>query len=115
MIDDHGAYKVTLVQPFDDPNVAIEDSIAFTVPVSVNDGTETVSTNIVVTVEDDAPNAVNDTDSVSGNTAVGNVVTGVGTTNGGADSYGADGPGSVTGIHPGTSGSFTAVPASSPA
>ena len=24
-IDDHGAYKVTLVQPFDDPNVAIED------------------------------------------------------------------------------------------
>jgi VCBS repeat-containing protein len=111
-INDSGAYTVNLVQPFDDPNVAIEDSISFTVPVSVNDGTETVSTTIAVTVEDDAPNAINDTDSLSGNnmSTDGNVVSGVGTTNGGADSYGGDGPGSVTGIHPGTSGSFTAVP-----
>jgi VCBS repeat-containing protein len=59
-IDNTGAYSVNLVQPFDDANASIEDSISFTIPVDVSDGSLSTPTTIVVTVEDDSPIAVDD-------------------------------------------------------
>ncbi|MEO8175168.1 MAG: choice-of-anchor K domain-containing protein [Sphingomicrobium sp.] len=56
-INDSGAYQVVLSAPFDQPDVTIEDSIAFTIPVNVSDGSVTVPSTIVVTVEDDSPTA----------------------------------------------------------
>jgi VCBS repeat-containing protein len=58
--------------------------------------------SIHVTVEDDAPVAANDTDTLDTQTltAEGNVLSGAGTTSGsaGADHFGADGPGSLTAV-----------------
>lgn len=59
-IDDAGAYQVALSGPFDHPDPTIEDAIAFTIPVTVSDGTATVPSTIVVTVEDDSPIARDD-------------------------------------------------------
>ena len=60
-IDDAGAYQVALSGPFDHPDPTIEDSISFTIPVNVSDGTASVPSTIVVTVEDDSPIARDDT------------------------------------------------------
>ena len=56
-INNAGAYDVILSGPFDQPDPTIEDSIDFTVPVTVTDGDVTVPSAIVVTVEDDSPTA----------------------------------------------------------
>ena len=55
-IANDGTYHVDLIQPFDDPNPAVEDSIKFDVPVHVSDGHGGSSdVSISVTVEDDSP------------------------------------------------------------
>jgi len=86
-IDNTGAYTVTLVQPFDDPDATIEDSINFTIPVNVSDGQLSTPTTIVVTVEDDSPIATNDT----GHAVEGTTLT-VTTSVLANDHFGGDGP-----------------------
>jgi VCBS repeat-containing protein len=86
-IQDNGQYTVNLTGPIDDANTSIEDAISFTVPVTVSDGTATVSTSIAVTVEDDSPIANDDTGhAVEGTTLV--VTTSVLDN----DQFGGDGP-----------------------
>ena len=94
------------VTPTGDDAVTAEhfdDSVALTVN---GVGGTTASDDLVIRIVDDAPTAVDDADSVTeglGNTADGNVFTGVGgtdgnTTDGNADTSGADGA-SVTGAY----------------
>jgi VCBS repeat-containing protein len=56
-IDDVGNYRVDLLQPIDHLNANGENVSTFTIPVSVNDGTATVTNpaGITVRVEDDSP------------------------------------------------------------
>jgi len=53
-----GAYTVTLQGPVDHPQGCEGDALTFDVPVVVSDGRASTDTSIAVTVEDDAPRAV---------------------------------------------------------
>ncbi len=89
---------------------------SFAVDVTDSDGDHNPSANLVITIADDAPTAVADTDAfATGQTTAetGNVITGTGTTSGFADVSGADGGvavvgvaagGTAGGINPGTVG-----------
>ena len=59
----NGAYTVTLSHSIDHPNITLEDLREFTVPVSVSDGTVTITnpTAIRIITEDDAPTATGET------------------------------------------------------
>jgi T1SS-143 domain-containing protein len=96
---------VTLTDNFPHPNANAQNSISLTglnVVATDTDGT-TVNAAVDITVIDDVPTAVADTDSVvEGQTAAGNVITDtaagdVGDTDTGADTTGADGA-SVTAV-----------------
>ncbi|MBS0246862.1 MAG: VCBS repeat-containing protein [Proteobacteria bacterium] len=52
-----GAYTVTLRGPIDHSNTGAEDTLSFSIPVSVDDGTVTTNSTLTVTVEDDSPAA----------------------------------------------------------
>ncbi|WP_333903325.1 type I secretion C-terminal target domain-containing protein, partial [Achromobacter insolitus] len=55
-IDDNGAYSVKLSAPVDHPDTSREDTLGLSVGVKVSDGVNPpVSTNINITIEDDAP------------------------------------------------------------
>jgi len=97
-----GAYTVTQNAPMDHPTPGIsEEDLSFLIGVKVidADGDSAVST-LTINVDDDTPLAFNDSDTLSGNTAVGNVITGVGTTEGAAnaDKPGADGFDTITAL-----------------
>ncbi len=95
-IADNGDYSVNLLQSIDHPvkglETAGEDTLNFVVPVTANDGSGPVTNlnAITVTIEDDSPDAVNDTASATeGPTAtIGNVLSN--------DPTGADTPAAVT-------------------
>jgi len=84
----------------------------FSVVLTDEDG-DTATATLTIDIIDDVPTARDDTDAViKGDTSTdGNVMTGVGTTSApaGVDTVGAD-DAEVTGVHAGTSGSFTGVP-----
>ena len=72
-IDAAGGYTVTLGGPVDHPVAGTEDQLSFPVQVSVFDGAATTLTTLTVEIEDDEPEAGDDTatieeeqDSVSG-------------------------------------------------
>ncbi|MDO1474013.1 type I secretion C-terminal target domain-containing protein, partial [Comamonas thiooxydans] len=55
-IDNNGAYSVKLSAPVDHPDTSREDTLGLSVGVKVSDGVNPpVSTNINITIEDDAP------------------------------------------------------------
>jgi len=56
-VDSTGNYAVTLQGPVDHPDTEGEDAIDLTFGVTVSDGVTSQSTNMVVQVEDDAPEA----------------------------------------------------------
>ncbi len=58
-IDNEGNYKVELKAPVDHPVKGQEDTLNFDIGVKVSDETSTVTSKIVVTVEDDSPAATN--------------------------------------------------------
>ena len=81
-------------------------SATFALVVTDRDG-DTAGGNLVISIVDDAPVAVADTDSVAGGQVtaeVGNVLTGAGTTSGTADVQGADGGLVVVGVAAGNAG-----------
>src|SRR3546814_10648682 len=59
-IDNGGNYSVTLSGPIDHPDTTQEDALSLVVPVSVFDGTTTVTNTTALTIglEDDAPIAI---------------------------------------------------------
>ncbi|MFA7438291.1 type I secretion C-terminal target domain-containing protein, partial [Castellaniella sp.] len=60
-IDNNGRYEVELHQPVDHPDTTQEDVIDFEVPISVRDiFGNSAHTTLKVTVEDDAPEAIDD-------------------------------------------------------
>ncbi|MBK9002451.1 MAG: tandem-95 repeat protein [Sphingomonadales bacterium] len=87
LIDDSGNFTVSLLQPVDHLTANGENVSTFTVPVSVNDGTATVTNNtgLTVRIEDDSPIAnPNSNSGVEGAVIIGSVLPN--------DSFGADGP-----------------------
>ncbi len=67
-IDSTGGYKVTLSAPLDHPDTTKEDSLDIKIGVKATDaGNNTSTGSITVTVEDDAPVAVNSTVSAASN------------------------------------------------
>ncbi|MEG3155927.1 VCBS domain-containing protein, partial [Sphingomonas sp. RB1R13] len=115
-----GVWSYTLTSPFTNSpaandGTAIDGTETFTYKVTDANGNFTTNT-IVISVQDDVPTAVNDTDSVKEDgptVADGNVITGVGGTDintfdGNADTKGADGA-TVTGIKLVGGASFGAV------
>ncbi len=89
-----------------DNTLADPSSKTFAVAVTDLDGDRTQGGNLVITIVDDAPVAISDTDSVAAGqlvTETGNVITGVGTTSGAADAQGADGA-VVVGVAAGNTG-----------
>ena len=84
------SYSYTLL----DNTIGDPSSVSFAVAVTDLDGDRSQGGDLVISVVDDAPVAVADTDSVAaGQTAAetGNVLDGSGTTSGAADTLGADG------------------------
>ena len=84
------SYSYTLL----DNTIGDPSSVSFAVAVTDLDGDRSQGGDLVISIVDDAPVAVADTDSVAaGQTAAetGNVLTGIGTTSGAADTLGADG------------------------
>nr|WP_262360269.1 VWA domain-containing protein [Vibrio cholerae] len=51
-------YEVKLLEPIDHPTKDVEDALSFDITVSVSDGQTTTDTKLNVTIEDDAPIAV---------------------------------------------------------
>lgn len=51
-------YEVKLLEPIDHPTKDVEDALSFDITVSVSDGQTTTDTKLSVTIEDDAPIAV---------------------------------------------------------
>ena len=101
------SYSYTLV----DNTQGDPSSVSFAVAVTDQDGDRSQGGDLVISIVDDAPVAVADTDSVAAGQLVaetGNVLTGAGTTSGAADVLGADGAsagGAVVGVVLGPSGS----------
>ena len=97
------SYSYTLL----DNTLADPSSMNFAVAVTDRDGDRTTGGNLAITIVDDAPVAVADTDSVAAGqltAETGNVLTGAGTTSGSADVRGADGA-VVAGVAVGDTGS----------
>jgi len=54
-IDDDGNWEVELTGPVDHEDTSVEDDLSFNVQVTVDDGSETGSGTLTVTIEDDSP------------------------------------------------------------
>ncbi|GGB86266.1 hypothetical protein GCM10011494_00710 [Novosphingobium endophyticum] len=95
-IDDNGNFTVTLGGPVLHADMTTEDLTSFVVPVTVGDGTTTTNSAITVTIEDDSPIAVPDSETVlEGNVTFGDVLLG---SKVGGDSTAAATHGTITGV-----------------
>ncbi|WP_161566003.1 VCBS domain-containing protein [Caenibius tardaugens] len=96
-INNSGNYTVTLQGPIDHPNTTVEDALSLVVPVSVNDGTTTVTnaTALTIGLEDDAPMALAPLGATLANVAGSSVYQWLDTDSDVDNNYGGDGPGSV--------------------
>lgn len=90
-----GTYSFTLIDQLDHAEGSDFMKLDFGFTVTDGDG-DPISGTVSVGVFDDAPIALDDTDSVEEGSAAGNVVTGASTTSDGVDSGGADEPATVT-------------------
>jgi len=96
-INNSGNFTVTLSRPIDHPNTTLEDALSLVVPVSVNDGTTTVTnaTALTIGLEDDSPIAIAPLAAALINAPGSSVYQSLDTDNDVDNNYGGDGPGSV--------------------
>ena len=96
-INNSGNFTVTLSRPIDHPNTTVEDALSLVVPVSVNDGTTTVTnaTALTIGLEDDSPIAIAPLSAALINAPGSSVYQSLDTDNDVDNNYGGDGPGSV--------------------
>ncbi len=96
-IDNSGNFSVTLLKPIDHPNTTVEDALSLVVPVSVSDGTTTVTNANALTIglEDDSPIAIAPIGASLVNQAGSSVFQYLDTDQNLSNNYGGDGPGSV--------------------
>lgn len=92
---DAGTYSFTLIDQLDHAEGSDFMKLDFGFTVTDGDG-DAISGTVSVGVFDDAPIALDDTDTVVNLSADGNVITGADTTNDGADSGGADESATIT-------------------
>ncbi|KGB52625.1 Cadherin domain protein [Sphingopyxis sp. LC81] len=96
-INNSGNFTVTLSAPIDHPNTTVEDALSLVVPVSVNDGTTTVTnaTALTIGLEDDSPIAIAPLAAALINAPGSSVYQSLDTDGDVDNNYGGDGPGSV--------------------
>jgi VCBS repeat-containing protein len=96
-INNSGNFTVTLSGPIDHPNTTVEDALSLVVPVSVNDGTTTVTnaTALTIGLEDDSPIAIAPLSAALINAPGSSVYQSLDTDGDVDNNYGGDGPGSV--------------------
>ncbi|MFC3784741.1 VCBS repeat-containing protein [Sphingopyxis italica] len=96
-IDNGGNYSVTLSGPIDHPDTTQEDALSLVVPVSVFDGTTTVTNTTALTIglEDDAPIAIAPLAAGLINAPGSSVYQSLDSDGDVDNNYGGDGPGSV--------------------
>ncbi|WP_447932829.1 beta strand repeat-containing protein [Sphingopyxis fribergensis] len=96
-INNGGNFTVTLSGPIDHPNTTLEDALSLVVPVSVNDGTTTVTnaTALTIGLEDDSPVAIAPLNASLINAPGSSVYQSLDADGDVDNNYGGDGPGSV--------------------